>query len=136
MRRGKRANMLLLEMAAAVLLLAVSATTLARIYAAAYNQSRRAGTLDEALCAVQNLAERLYAAKDEPAMHALLESECFSRQEDVWRREEDEFSLAVTITSEPAAAGWLVCAEIRAADDDETFAALPCVKYTGGEAAG
>lgn len=136
MRKGNRANMLLLEMAAAVLLLAVSATTLARMYAAAYNQSRRAGTLDAALCAAQNLAERLYAAEDEPAMRALLESERFSRQEDAWRREEDGFSLTVTLTSEPAAAGRLVCAEIRADDDGETLAALPCTKYTGGEAAG
>lgn len=136
MRKGNRANMLLLEMAAAMLLLAVSATTLARMYAAAYNQSRRAGTLDAALCAAQNLAERLYASEDEQAMRALLESECFSWQEDVWRREEAGFSLTVTLTSEPAAAGRLLCAEIRAADDGETFAALPCAKYTGGEAAG
>lgn len=135
MRKGNRANMLL-EMAAAVLLLAVSATTLARMYAAAYNQSRRAGTLDAALCAAQNLAERLYASEDEQAMRALLESECFSWQEDVWRREEAGFSLTVTLTSEPAAAGRLLCAEIRAADDGETFAALSCAKYTGGEAAG
>lgn len=136
MRKGNRANMLLLEMAAAVLLLAVSATTLARMYAAAYNQSRRAGTLDAALCAAQNLAERLYASEDEQAMRALLKSECFSWQEDVWRREEAGFSLTVTLTSEPAAAGRLLCAEIRAADDGETFTALPCAKYTGGETAG
>ena len=56
MKKSNRANVLLMELMAAVLLFALSATVMIRIYAQAYEKSARSGVMDDALCEAQNLA--------------------------------------------------------------------------------
>ena len=85
MKKSNRANVLLMELMAAVLLFALSATVMIRIYAQAYEKSARAGVMDDALCEAQNLAERLYAAGGTEGMQALLSGEGFAQEDGLWR---------------------------------------------------
>lgn len=134
MKKSNRANVLLMELMAAVLLFALSATVMIRIYAQAYEKSARAGVMDDALCEAQNLAERLYAAGGTEGMQALLSGEGFAQEDGLWRREAERFALEVLLSQEKMGAGVLSEAEVRAESGGGTLFALPLARYTGGEA--
>ena len=134
MKKSNRANVLLMELMAAVLLFALSATVMIRIYAQAYEKSARAGVMDDALCEAQNLAERLYAAGGTEGMQALLSGEGFAQEDGLWRREAERFALEVSLSQEKTGAGVLSEAEVRAESGGGTLFALPLARYTGGEA--
>lgn len=134
MKKSNRANVLLMELMAAVLLFALSATVMIRIYAQAYEKSAHAGVMDDALCEAQNLAERLYAAGGTEGMQALLSGEGFAQEDGLWRREAERFALEVLLSQEKTGAGVLSEAEVRAESGGEALFALPLARYTGGEA--
>lgn len=132
MKKGGHLNALLVEILIAVLFFALSATVILETFATSRSQTSRAGLVNAAMGAGQDLAERLYAAVD---AGGLLEEEGFAFGGDAWEKDFGEYRMRVQIDGEPTAAGMLRRMEVSALEGDESLFALPCSRYFPEEAA-
>lgn len=128
--RNQRA--LLMETLIAVLFFALCACVLLRTFAAAREYSLRAGVESAALLRAEDLAERLSAAPD---AGALLAADGFAEEEGVWRMNEADWRVEVTVAREATEAGSLTNARVSVLQGDAELASLPAARYTPGEAA-
>ena len=111
MKSKNRSNVLLVEILIAVFFFMLSATVLVRVFAAARSMTVRSSACAQALVEAQNVAEALYAADDPDA---LLETLDFTHSHGVWTRDDGDYALYVNMSTEPAEAGELWQAEVRA----------------------
>ncbi len=132
MARHDRHSALLMEILMAVLFFALSATVLLEGFAAAHEQSTRAGLSALALNDAQSLCDRLYATPD---AQALLQGDGFAQEPDGWTLPCDGYRLVVQLTNEQTAAGTLRIAQVSAVlyNKEETLFTLPCARYLPGE---
>lgn len=121
---------LLVEIMIAVLFFALCATVLLQTFATAHDYSHRAGADGAALLEAQDLAECLIAASD---AQAELEARGFAREDGLWRREDESWTLEVEPNEESAPAGTLWTARIRALRGETVIVDLPCARYLPGE---
>ena len=132
MGNGKRQNALLVEIIIAVLFFALSATVVLEVFATSYLQTTYAQACNEAVAEVQNLAARLYVS-EEP--ETLLGSDGFELQGDTWQREDENFTLYVTLKTDDSASGILREAQITAVRGERVILEIPCAHYIPREVA-
>ena len=126
MKSGSRSNALLVELLIVVMFFMLSSTVLLELYATSRNQSVRAGALTQALNEAQNVADRLYTAKDADA--ALAEMG-FEKAGEIWTKQGEACVLKVTSSAETTGAGTLLRQQVSAVQDDETYFTLPVARY-------
>ena len=129
MKTGNRSNALLVELLIVVLFFMLAATVLLQVFTGASDQGTRAGKTTQALNAAQNVAERLYSAAD--AEKALTEMQ-FSRDGDVWTRDDGDFVLEAVVAPETRASGVWRAQEVRVTLGEERLVTLPCSRYEEG----
>lgn len=127
--RNQRA--LLMETLIAVLFFALCACVLLRTFATARQYSLRAGVESAALLRAEDLAERLSAAPD---AGALLAADGFTDEQGVWRLDEADWRVEVTVSREATPAGSLTNARVGVRQGDAELVTLPAARYTPGEA--
>ena len=139
MGNGKRQNALLVEIIVAVLFFALSATVILEVFATAYVQTTYADSCNAAVAEAQNLASRLYMTD---APEALLESEGFTLDGDIWRHLEDDdnesdndYVLQIAVENHQYGAGELRTARIIALRGERKILDIPCAHYIPGEVA-
>lgn len=132
MKQNGRGNALLVELLIVVLFFMLAATTLMEIFGAAKQSSSRAGASSTAILQVQNMTEKLYAAKDMPAELAALG---FEQKDEVWQLDCGTYVLNASYTNETTLAGTLHRTEITARYGDEELFTLPATRYVSGEVA-
>ncbi len=128
MKSNHRGNALLVELLIVVAFFMLSATVLVQVCSKARQLDLRAEREAEAVLTAQDLADRLWAAEDAPA---LLASLGFAERDGAWeRRAEDGVTTRVTVTGETQPAGILRRQEVRVTDADGTaLLVLPCSRY-------
>ena len=130
MKKRNGANALVCEMLIVSLLFALSATVILRVFAAAYQESKRAGASETALCAAQNVAERFRAGED---IEAYLQ-ETGTLVDGVWRIEGDGYTLETSLSSKETPCGMLKRAQVCAMCGTKTVVTLPCARFESAEA--
>ena len=126
MKSGSRSNALLVELLIVVMFFMLSSTVLLELYATSRNQSARAGALTQALNEAQNVADRLYTAKD---AEAALKEMGFEKAGEDWTKSGSVCVLKVTSSTESTAAGTLLRQQVSAVQNDETYFTLPVARY-------
>ena len=140
MKTGNRANILLVELLIVVLFFMLGSTVLVRVFGEAYLESRRAGYITEATAEAQNTADLIMTSEDpgealrelgyEPSSEA---SDATGNYDEIWIRENENYSLKVGILRETAETGTMIRAEIEAYGNDGTeYISLPAVRYMEG----
>lgn len=129
MNKNRSQATLLVEIMIAVLFFALCSTVIMDTFVTAREFSRRSEIEREALLAMQNLTERLYAVDD---AEALLESAGFQTADGVWTLEQDEYRLELVFETEPTAAGTLEVFQLRALRGEQLIAELPGACYLPG----
>ncbi len=142
MRNNRRANTLLAELLIVILFFMLAATILVRVFSAAYNQSRRAQMLSEALAQLQNTADLVYNAQDvgeelkglgyvlfDDPQHPLVKED-----QEIWFYADENLDLLymVTLEEQEKAAGQMRHAKAEAIYEGETIITLPCSRYLEG----
>ena len=130
MRKRNVTNALVCEMLIVSILFALSATVILRVFSTAYQESKRAGASEKALCAAQNVAERFHAGED---IEAYLQ-QTGEYEDGVWHIEGDGYTLEMTLCDEEMSSGVLHRAEVCAMCGTETVVTLPCARYESAEA--
>ncbi|MBQ8080600.1 MAG: hypothetical protein IJ240_01735 [Clostridia bacterium] len=127
MKTRNRSNALLVELLIVVMFFMLAAAVLMQVFAAARRQADRAGILTEALTEAQNVADRLYAAKDPDGELAAMG---FERQQDAWVLIKSRYLTEVSGGTEWTEAGRLLVRNVRVTTPEgEELLALPCVRY-------
>ncbi len=126
MREGHRANALLVELLLVILFFMLSASTLVELFAGAKHKTIQARATNTAVMEAENLADDLYRAEDP---EALLQDYGFTRQDESWILEKEEYTLTVTGREEAAEAGTLRIFTIAGSGDGKDLFALPSARY-------
>ena len=126
MGKGSQLNTLLVEILIAVLFFALSATVVLDAFVIARSQSREAYVYNIALAQAQDVADSLYVGED---AEDVLAGAGFARDGENWSRENEEFTLSVTLSEEATAAGVMRVAQVRAERGGKAIFALPCSRY-------
>ena len=132
MGNGKRQNALLVEIIIATLFFALSATVLLDVFATAYHQTTYAAACNAAMEEGQNIAARIYTS-DNP--EAVLEENGFLREDGIWQRESEDFTLQVDYSVVEGDTGELRKAQITAMREEQAILDLPCWHFIPKEVA-
>lgn len=130
MGKSGKNSILLVEIMIAVLFFALASTVILNAYVTTRSQSRLAGTYNDALTEAQNVADFLYVADDFPA--ALTEMG-FAQTETGWVRNAEDYAISVVFREEPAVAGSLYTASVRAYQEERELFSLPLSWYVPRE---
>ncbi|MBQ9030610.1 MAG: hypothetical protein IJ106_04045 [Parasporobacterium sp.] len=126
MKRSGRSNALLVELLIVVMFFMLAATFLMQMFSAARMQGEQAEVLNQALVEAQNIAERLYAAR-EPEQ--ALKEMGFAPEDGVWHRKDADLLSEVKLSEEEMAAGRMHRQSVRIFRNGELLIELPVAKY-------
>ena len=130
MRAKPKSGALLTEMIVVLLIFTLCATVLVQLFSFALSLSGRAEASTAALSEAQNTADLLYTAAD--AAQAL-QNEGFWEGDGCFYKEEDTYTLRVSVETEPRDGGTMLTGTVEAVYNGETLVSLPLKKYTGGK---
>ena len=129
MKSANRSNGLLVELLIVVMFFMLSATVLLQVFTTARTQSEKAGRLNRAMNAAQNVADQLYAGSD--AVQTLKDL-AFADQGGQWLLSGDDYDLVVAIEDDEMEFGVLHRFDVSAVKDGETLLTLPAARYREG----
>ena len=129
MKSANRSNGLLVELLIVVMFFMLSATVLLQVFTTARTQSEKAGRLNRAMNAAQNVADQLYTGSD--AVQTLKDL-AFADQGGQWLLSGDDYDLVVAIEDDEMEFGVLHRFDVSAVKDGETLLTLPAARYREG----
>jgi hypothetical protein len=126
MREGHRANALLVELLLVILFFMLGATTLVELFADARHKSLQARATNTAIMEAENIADDLYGAEEPINVLARLG---FTKDNETWILEKDEYTLTVTGEEEATETGVLRKYTISATGDGKDLFSLPSTRF-------
>ena len=126
MREGHRANALLVELLLVIFFFMLGATTLVELFAGAKHKSLQARATNVAIMEAENIADDLYGSDDPDAT---LEGLGFTKENDAWTLEKDEYKLTVTQADEALETGTMRKFTITGTGDGKDLFALPSTRF-------
>ena len=126
MKKSFRGRSTIVELTIALVFFALCACILVRVFAAGRSAADESAILTHALTKAQTYAEEWQALGTE----TFSESQAFERQENgAYQKQEDGFTICVTVTEEKTAGGIFSSGTLSLSDDSGVLITLPLGRY-------